>query len=45
LSQATSASVMVEGCQVGKTYRLVEAILTASGIRSERTIVLRCEDQ
>jgi hypothetical protein len=45
LSEATAEDVMVEACQAGKVYKLTESIVTAAGIRSDRTIVLRCEDQ
>jgi hypothetical protein len=41
----TSETVFVAGCQAGKVYRLTESIVTTAGIHSDRTIVLRCEDQ
>jgi hypothetical protein len=45
LVNATSDAVFVTGCQAGQVYRLTESILTSAGLRADRSIVLRCEDQ
>lgn len=45
LTNDTTATVTVSGLAAGRVYRLVEHIVTASGLEADRTIVIRCDDR
>jgi hypothetical protein len=44
LTGDTTDIVFVEGLLPGRVYRLVEEVLTAAGVRDQRSIVLRCDE-
>ena len=44
LTGPNSSSVIVEGLLPGMVYHVTETITTATGLRDQRTIVLRCEE-
>ena len=42
---STSTAIFIEGCAVGKIYRLTNRISTVQARTDERSIVLRCEER
>ena len=43
LTNDSSDTVFVEGCEFGMIYHLTEHVVTASGLEDDRTIVLLCQ--
>jgi hypothetical protein len=45
LTNSTSATVTVEGFELGRVYRLTDHVTTDAGLEDDRSLLIRCDQR